>query len=535
MAPPVAPPVAAANFEPACNGCGAVSATEYSPSAGAGIWSVTNSSGVPTTVPVALTGMSGQAVTLVLTNETGASVVMKAPGGTEVPSYNIQASAQYVVGDASANPQETFKEQVEAFNRDGWKQALAKAAATPHLQSVQPSGALRSVYPSVGATRVWNACQDFNYTTLNCNDANPNRDTQLLAQGTASDGRVIQVWVESSEIGTGKVTTARAVNLANAYAKSNGVHDTLKDLGGAPWGPHTYGSQLIADISLPIDIVLLNLTPNGQPLGMVGYFWSVNNFSQASISTSNAALAFFMDTETLYLDPKGENILLSTLAHEGTHMTSFYRRSVVPSTNRAFATWLEEMTAMMAEDFAEARVTPGFNGVTDNRLPYFLNTASYNCSITSFSATTGQCFGYAVNGTFGAYLSRQLGAPFYKTLLASTETDSFAALDNAIRAHRPMSSLTKELRKWNQSTVATAAASKQPAGFGYPARADSGYNLTEIDLKNVRSAQTFPYAPYKLSPYSSFPWKRTSAADLFQESVEVPPGATLSVIVRGAD
>jgi hypothetical protein len=186
----------------------------------------------------------------------------------------------------------------------------------------------------------------------------------------------------------------------------------------------------------------------------------------------------------------------------------------------------------MAEDFAATRVSPGYNSAISSRLPYFLNTASYNCSITSFRSAAGTCFSYAVNGSFGAYLNRQLGVGFYRTLLARPESDSFNALDQAIRAHRPGSTLPQELRKWNQSTVATVQASQMPPGFGYPERLEDGYALTEIDLLPLRSRQAFSSAPAQLEAYASFPWLRSSASDLFEESVTVPPGATLSVIVR---
>src|SRR5438445_11512071 len=52
---------------PACSGCSAVDASNYSGS-GVGVWSASNTSSVPADVPVAIGGVNGKAVTLLYTN-----------------------------------------------------------------------------------------------------------------------------------------------------------------------------------------------------------------------------------------------------------------------------------------------------------------------------------------------------------------------------------------------------------------------------------------------------------------------------------
>jgi hypothetical protein len=431
------------------------------------------------------------------------------------------------------------KEIIRNFNQAG---LLSVSPASPDTGEVRGLRALaRSMSLSpvasavVGDTRDWVDCQDVSTANLTCRDVNPNRATTLVAQATAADFRKVNVWVQDTERGVNKVTDSVAQELAALYVQTYGVHDSLTTLGGAPWGVHNYATELIAP-DQPVNLVLLNLTPDSRPYGLLGYFWAVNSFKKTSASLSNEAVAVFLDTETLYLDVSAESGLdqiKSTLIHEGTHMTNFYRRGVTMLGSPAFETWLEELVAMAAEDITSQRITPNFNSVRDSSLPYFLQTDSFNCSMTVFSSDFSQCFGYSVAGSFAGYLVRQLGVPFYQTLVSSLDVESVTALDSAIRFHRSDSSLGRELAEWARVTAARVSGSDLPDGFGYPALLNSvGFNVPGIDL----GGSPFQYTPSVVTPtslkaYASVAWRRANVSGTFKEIVQVPAGATLSVVI----
>ena len=64
------------------------------------------------------------------------------------------------------------------------------------------------------------------------------------------------------------------------------------------------------------------------------------------------------------------------------------------------------------------------------------------------------CESYALTGSFGGFLNRQLGLDFYKSLLNSAGIeDSTAILDDAIKAKRPGFSLGQELRRFSSAAA----------------------------------------------------------------------------------
>ncbi|WP_313236403.1 M30 family zinc metallopeptidase [Delftia acidovorans] len=508
----------------ACSGtaCGAANATTYS-GQGVGVWSYTNTTQAEQQIPVALTNLGSKQVTLIYTNNGDASVPM--PALTLTPPAATTATAQKSLSAAPATGNQ-IPERIRNFKpRLTAADTQARQSIKPQAAAILPVGSQRSWFVQPGDSRI-----ETRQATLRRQASVP----------TPTGTRTINVWLEDSEYDAAKVSDAMLDTLVQRFTSgSDAVYPLITGLSGEPWGAHSYGDLI--DPDQPLDIVFVNFVPDRTPYGLLGYFWSLNNFKQdpanPDLKYSNQSLSFYMDTETLYLDPAaGMTNQISTLSHEFVHMTNFYRRSVQlskPGTDYAFDTFLEEMSAMMGEDIVAQRVTPGFNSIASGRVPSWLSRSGFNCDPAAWSAdTAAPCFGYDVNGSLGAYLVRQYGVGFYKQLLSNTtSTDSLQVLGNAIQqAGGP--TLPVAVQRWGANIALLPADS--PSGFGWPARTEQGFTLAAINGSSLASSRVLPTTvPVNLNARGHFPFLRQpDAQGTYQEQLRVPAGSTLTAVVR---
>lgn len=169
----------------------------------------------------------------------------------------------------------------------------------------------------------------------------------------------ISYWVESSEWGPGKVTQSM-IDGFDAQMSVGGsvpaIFPSVERLTGSVWGPVPASLQpfLIpgaGGASAPEDfqVLISNITPDGAPYGILGYFDGSNNMRASQSAQSNERLMITLDSETLYLDPtSGKQSILSAFAHEMTHAANFYQRGVLHGLSMTSAA--EETLAMMTED-----------------------------------------------------------------------------------------------------------------------------------------------------------------------------------------
>ena len=508
----------------ACSGtaCGAANATTYS-GQGVGVWSYTNTTQAEQQIPVALTNLGSKQVTLIYTNNGDASVPM--PALTLTPPAATTATAQKSLSAAPATVNQ-IPERIRNFKpRLTAADTQARQSIKPQAAAILPVGSQRSWFVQPGDSRI-----ETRQATLRRQASVP----------TPTGTRTINVWLEDSEYDAAKVSDAMLDTLVQRFTSgSDAVYPLITGLSGEPWGAHSYGDLI--DPDQPLDIVFVNFVPDRTPYGLLGYFWSLNNFkadpADPDVKYSNQSLSFYMDTETLYLDPAaGMTNQISTLSHEFVHMTNFYRRSVQlskPGTDYAFDTFLEEMSAMMGEDIVAQRVTPGFNSIASGRVPSWLSRSGFNCDPAAWSAdTAAPCFGYDVNGSLGAYLVRQYGVGFYKQLLSNTtSTDSLQVLGNAIQqAGGP--TLPVAVQRWGANIALLPADS--PSGFGWPARTEQGFTLAAINGSSLASSRVLPTTvPVNLNARGHFPFLRQpDAQGTYQEQLRVPAGSTLTAVVR---
>lgn len=508
----------------ACSGtaCGAANATTYS-GQGVGVWSYTNTTQAEQQIPVALTNLGSKQVTLIYTNNGDASVPM--PALTLTPPAATTATAQKSLSAAPATGNQ-IPERIRNFKpRLTAADTQARQSIKPQAAAILPVGSQRSWFVETGSSKI-----ETRHATLRRQASVP----------TPTGTRTINVWLEDSEYDAAKVSDAMLDTLVQRFTSgSDAVYPLITGLSGEPWGAHSY-SNLI-DPDQPLDIVFVNFVPDRTPYGLLGYFWSLNNFkadpADPDVKYSNQSLSFYMDTETLYLDPAaGMTNQISTLSHEFVHMTNFYRRSVQlskPGTDYAFDTFLEEMSAMMGEDIVAQRVTPGFNSIASGRVPSWLSRSGFNCDPAAWSAdTAAPCFGYDVNGSLGAYLVRQYGVGFYKQLLSNTtSTDSLQVLGNAIQqAGGP--TLPVAIQRWGANIALLPG--DVPSGYGWPARTEQGFTLAAINGSSLASSRVLPTTvPVNLNARGHFPFLRQpDAQGTYQEQLRVPAGSTLTAVVR---
>ncbi|MRS99822.1 hemagglutinin [Ralstonia pickettii] len=505
------------DFQRACTDCAATDDVTYSGS-GVGIWSVGNTGTTAKAAQVNITmagDLSGQDIRVVHTNPTDSpvpfSIFVKAPAMHRAATRSVQLP-RATEGEIRARIQE--------FNRSGFAKLLGPRASESQMGIAGVRTQAPTVY-AVNDQRQWN---DMNGVA---------RTATLVKQQTAADGKMINLWVEHTELAPDRINQAIVDQMLDTYARAGGVYDMLTTVGGPLWGDQPYNNLLAPN--QPIDLVLLNFDHNAKPFGMVGYFHGLNSFLQSSAPKSNESVSLYLDTETMYLGGSfGLQASLMTLAHEGMHMQNFYRRAVLKGSAFAFDTWLEEQSAMMMEDWASFNVNATFNNVRDVRIPDFVATTAYTCPLTTFtSGGDNPCDSYSVNGSFGGFLNRQLGLSFYKDLLTREDSaDSKTLLDNAIRAARADSSFSAEAERFAVTMASLMPSSGGASRYSFPARAEGGFQLPAVNLKPLQAIQSLPTSPATLAAHAAFVSPRVSVMGAYTDTVTVPPGTNAWVVIQ---
>ncbi|MDR0580061.1 MAG: hypothetical protein LBG21_05605 [Campylobacteraceae bacterium] len=513
------------SFIPNCSGdyCGS-SGNTYTGS-GVGVWHYKNNGNKNVALNVSLSNVTGKNITVVFTNEGSRKV--------SLPYIYVNSALKNEMSVKNTTYIDTFN-----YIPDSIREFNSRDFIPQELESYQ------SINYQILA-KTWILEQEREWYITNANDKLENRMATLKRQIILANGRVINMWIETSEYGNEKITDELIDNISQ---KLKTVVSNATNLIGEPWGEHGQKGLILGN--QPLDIVFVDFNNKGS-LWTLGYFYGLNNFlngvygdkqgNKYTIANSNEALAIFVDTKALYTNAVSNNILLgiSTIAHELTHAIQFYQRNVLMPDG--FDTFLNEMAAIMMEDIIAQEIDPMFNDV-EKRYKKWHNNSLYGQNLADWEKNSNSDGNYNVAASFGAYLLRQYGTDFYKELFqtksdssiseSNTNAKSINILDEAIKTFNG-EGLGHALQRWGAS-IAMLPADKSPKGFGYPSKNDNnGFYFEEFDGSVYKQYRSLPQSsPSILEGYAHFPFLRKAMGYTYTEKFTVPSNVSVSIIVQ---
>ena len=276
----------------------------------------------------------------------------------------------------------------------------------------------------------------------------------------SANGKNLYVWVadncwgsssDKKHIVTQEMVDAFAPKFLDDGA-DNDIYDWVTNAIGEPWGNTGY-KELIPETD-DIHIWLTDIDDDNKTSGTItlGYYFSRDNFLKHRYSKSNEKLLFTIDAVLFAKPANGPwNItdywpqqMISTLAHEFTHMIYFYQNNVL--NNQEGNTAINEMSAQCVEDLVANKIhADGPRGVqyatfgsgesanSNGRLPLYNSYNDYN--LLNWSSNKDEVLvNYSKTYALGAYLMRNYGGgKFLRELIQNKATgvNSIVAAVNA--------------------------------------------------------------------------------------------------------
>ncbi|WP_438697818.1 M30 family zinc metallopeptidase [Vogesella sp.] len=460
---------------------------------------------------------------------------------------------------------DTFNRKLASLLNNGQQADSATSSGSVVQASGVPAGPL-TVGTSVAS---WNA---------QVSDADAAFSSTLEGQAVLGNGQSVNVWVAANS----NISRAQAQRMADIFASQ--IYNPVVALAGEPWGavPTVAQNSLIAGGARDIHIVLHDITPDAQPLGVIGYFWGINNFTRAFLLQhpetaalkSNEQLVFFMDSATYGYagdpDPLNSNnkllwsetnptpaIAITTLAHEFQHMVQFYQKVVRHAANPlpvpADDTWQNELAsqtlAYVLGQQMYANQGTGNNDINPSEMGYynphlyasgeFARSLGYGgCLMTAWGESSfdpcSAALHYPQALSFGMYLVHQYGPGILKEWITSNKS-GVAAIEAGLQARGETAGFYNVLKKWQQSVFLAANPVLNLPGYGFPARNDtvSGQNFALRAVYPFRYSKTYRLdvspllsLPEPLTPYRIKVQTRVVSGD----KIWLPANASLTLI-----
>lgn len=521
-------------------------------------------------------GAGDKHVYFVFTNTNGSTT-------STVPTVSAAAAmgspaASHVAGDPPADRRSSDERPlilddpgIREFNRTSHLYATAEATPGPSLSMIQPR--------SIGSTRT------FREPALPSEGPVDIPATlRGLVSGVSVEGgtRNLEVWVadDSWHVGGSKanlVNQAMVDVLADAYLKvglENDIFDWLTGIFGAEWGevPASMEASLIPENSNTIRILLYDIDANNSTNGgVVGLYYSRDNFRTSVLSDSNEGLMFYLDA-VMYATPDGPTwettdywpkVGLSTLAHEMQHMIHYYRKNVLQDTSSD--TWLNEMASLISEDLvarglavdgprgvASSDSTAGGTGNLNGRLPRY----NYwnDDPLTVWQSGNNVLRSYSIAYAYGAYLARNFGGAALFRDIVNAPSGGTQAVTAALASQGYSYGFTDTLRMWavaNLLSDVTSAAEpvRYNRGDWFTFTVDGhSYDLGSINLYNFRYLDSTngidhtgpwintskPTYGTQMAAYSNSYYKAgvVAAGGTATWNITLPAGVVMSVVVK---
>ena len=292
-------------------------------------------------------------------------------------------------------------------------------------------------------------CVNIDPLTNNCIQTTLATSKKVVSKiQTVLGNKTLNVWVSDDSFGPGCsksecVTQEMVDALADTFLLSgldNDIYDWVTNIYGDEWGNS-------ADMIVPNDEITILLTDidadNSANGGVVGFFWSKDNFYATTVPGSNERIMFYIDAvmfanggSTWSIDDPWPKEMVSTLAHEFQHMINFYQKRILLDTDTD--TWINEMLSESTEDIIATKIrhigpravdyldgSAGSAGNIEGRYPLF--NANNTLSLTAWN---GQLADYSKVNAFGAYLLRNYGgAELLHNIMHNSFEDEQAVVD----------------------------------------------------------------------------------------------------------
>ncbi len=331
--------------------------------------------------------------------------------------------------------------------------------------------------------------------------------------------KTLNIWVSNDSFDNGsgcsksKCVTQTMVNqLADTFLKTNldnDIYDWVTNIYEAEWGDDTNGYTGLITANNEITILLTDIDGDDSPSGgVIGFFWSKDNFTGTTISGSNERIMFYADAvmfangeATWSIDDFWPKEMVSTLAHEFQHMINFYQKRILLDTD--IDTWINEMLSETTEDLIATKIkhigprgveytdgSAGTTGNTNGRYPLF--NANNTLSLTTWN---NQLADYSKVNAFGAYLIRNYGgAKLLHDIMHNTYVDKQAVV-NAVNKSIEGSGKTFDNLLSGWGTAVLLSHIESPENFPTYNTGDFTYNTYKDTTYDMGSINFFNYDP----------------------------------------
>ena len=331
--------------------------------------------------------------------------------------------------------------------------------------------------------------------------------------------KTLNIWVSNDSFDNGsgcsksKCVTQTMVNqLADTFLKTNldnDIYDWVTNIYEAEWGDDTNGYTGLITANNEITILLTDIDGDDSPSGgVIGFFWSKDNFTGTTISGSNERIMFYADAvmfangeATWSIDDFWPKEMVSTLAHEFQHMINFYQKRILLDTD--IDTWINEMLSETTEDLIATKIkhigprgveytdgSAGTTGNTNGRYPLF--NANNTLSLTTWN---NQLADYSKVNAFGAYLIRNYGgAKLLHDIMHNTYVDKRAVV-NAVNKSIEGSGKTFDNLLSGWGTAVLLSHIESPENFPTYNTGDFTYNTYKDTTYDMGSINFFNYDP----------------------------------------
>lgn len=337
------------------------------------------------------------------------------------------------------------KPSITEFNNDPWSRPRDGAGRSQSQQSI-----------SIQSQQLMLGSQDYLKDDLN------NSILSTVRKVISAHGKNLYVWVANNcwEQGGTKsynVTQQMVDALASKFlapGNDNDIYEWVTNIAGDHWGPTPPNKGFIAETD-DIHIWLMDIDDDNKTSGTVtlGYFYARDNYITSYYSNSNEKLMFTIDAVLFAKPDNGSwslshylpNRIISTLAHEFTHMIYFYQHQVLnnyqfgdPTINEMSAQCMEDLVANKIEADGPRGIpygnsSAGHSGNDNGRLPLYNSNNQFNLLNWS-NKNEERVINYSKTYALGAYLMRNYGgANFIRELIQNNATgvESIVAAVNA--------------------------------------------------------------------------------------------------------